>query len=300
MSDINVKTNASKLENKKQDKELEELKKAKQDALDKAKQEQIKNKEKQEKIKAEQNSINSEEIINLAASTISKASKSKTKSKGSLFIGIIIGVIIGFLLSNIFGFNNLLNNGNNTNQSETIEETFLTHTDLDFKNVIVGKATEHQELIVMEQPLEVETTITKSGLGNLEIFSKMKNVKYTGKGQYTVNLSKIDNDHIDVDMDNKIVTIKIPHAILQEVILDINNIEFEDTEKGLLAFGDLALTAEQQNEVEVSVKQTMTDTLNNKEFFDSADEFAKLKTWQIFQPLVSSVSNEFVVEMEFE
>ena len=37
-----------------------------------------------------------------------------------------------------------------------------------------------------------------------------------------------------------------------------------------------------------------------KEIFEQADEFAKLKTWQIFQPLVTSVSPEFVVEMVIE
>ena len=303
MSDINIKNEAKKVANEKtkeQISELEKLKKQKADADNKAKQaqkqlEEEKAKQLQEKKKQEENA---KEIAALASSAIG-AIGAATKKKGSLknlIIGLIVGIIIGFLLATFIGNNNAINIDN----SETISESTLSHTEVDFENVILGEVQEHQELIVMEQPLEVSTTITKSGLGNLDIFSKVKDVRYSGKGMYTVDLSKIDNKHIDVDLNDKTVKITIPHAVLQEVILDVNNIEFEDTEKGLLAFGDLSLTPEQQNQIEISVRDTMKNTLDSKEFYDQADEFATLKTWQIFQPLVTSVSPEYVVEMVFE
>ena len=313
MANIDIKTNSKKVSDAKtaaQEKELEALKKQKAEADAKAKQAQKDNEAKraeqkaaQEKKLAEQKAKeeNKEEMMNLAKSAISSVGKSK-KSKG--FIpGVIIGVIIGIVLSTVLGLGNLLTNEVNEGKEtvdEILDESLLGYTALDFENVILGKASEHQELIVMEQPILVETKITKAGLGNLEIFSKVKDVTYSGTGVYTVDLSKIDANHIKVDMDKKTVEVTIPHAVLQYVNPDLQGAKFEDTEKGLLAFGDLALTTEQQNEIEISVKNTMSQTLNNKEFFDQADEFAKLKTWQIFQPLVSAVSNEFIVEMEFE
>ena len=311
---IDIKTKAKKVTNEKsaeQDSELAELKKKKAEADTKAKEKQkeiaetkAKEKEaaalkaKKQQEEKENSKVSTEQVAAIAASAaglIGTAAK-KNKSIKSLVIGIIIGLIGGFLLSSVL-FNN---GGSDPISSEEISDSVMTHTELDFESVILGEAQEHQELIVMEQPLEVSTTITKFGLGNLDIFSKVKDVTYTGKGQYTVDMSGIDKEHIDVDNENKVVKITIPHTVLQEVILDVNNIQFEDTEKGLLSFGELSLTPEQQNKIEVSVRETMKETLDSEELFAQADEFASLKTWQIFQPLVTSVSPEYVVEMVIE
>ena len=311
---IDIKTKAKKVTNEKsaeQDSELAELKKKKAEADTKAKEKQkeiaetkAKEKEaaalkaKKQQEEKENSKVSTEQVAAIAASAaglIGTAAK-KNKSIKSLVIGIIIGLVGGFLLSSVL-FNN---GGSDPISSEEISDSVMTHTELDFESVILGEAQEHQELIVMEQPLEVSTTITKFGLGNLDIFSKVKDVTYTGKGQYTVDMSGIDKEHIDVDNENKVVKITIPHTVLQEVILDVNNIQFEDTEKGLLSFGELSLTPEQQNKIEVSVRETMKETLDSEELFAQADEFASLKTWQIFQPLVTSVSPEYVVEMVIE
>ena len=318
-SKIDIKTVANKVENeasKNQAEELAKLKKARQEASAKAKQKQAEaakaaaEKAAKAASSASKSSKNADELYDLASTALKNANKASKKASKSSFksslVSLIIGVMIGFVLATVLGLGNVstllsdkINDGKE-NVDEIIDEHFTGYTALDFQNVILGKVVEHQELIVMEQYVNVETTITKAGLGNLEIFSKLKNVTYSGKGQYTVDLSKIDKDHINVDMDNKKVYITIPHAKLQEVILDLNNIEFEDTEKGFLAFGDLSLTAEQQNEIEKSVKQTMTETLDTKELYEQADEYALNQTWSIFAPLVSSVSDEFEVEMVFE
>lgn len=305
MSDINIKTNTSKVKNEKtnkQDKDLENLKNQKKEALEKAKQARVEAEEKrklaQEK-KKEESTIDSKEVIDLASKVIKKSSKS-----GSGFIkGIIVGVIVGFVLSTLLGFSGLITNEVNEGKEtvdEVIDETFFGYTALDFENVILGEASEHQELIVMEQPILVETQITKAGLGNLEIFSKVKNVTYAGTGVYTVDLSKIDKDHIKVDLENKSVEITIPHTVSQYVNPDLDNAKFEDTEKGLLAFGDLALTVEDQNTLEKAVRDAMIKELDTTDLKKQADDIAIYKTWQIFQPLIASVSNEFVVEVVIE
>ena len=311
--DIEVKTSAKKVSNsktEKQNEEKEKLKKEKEEASKKAKEKQKEAKEKAEKkaeeevSQKEEKGIINEETIEVAKTLAGKALNSKkVKSKSQLIIGILIGLVVGFLLSTLLGAGKLLTgkvNEGKESVDEVIEEHFTGYTALDFENAILGAAIEHQDLIVMEQPLEVETTITKSGLGNLAIFSKVKSITYSGSGIYTVDMSHIDKDHIDVDMDNKVVKVKIPHTVLFKTVLDVDNIKFEDTEKGLLSFGDLKLTNEEVNKVEKAVKDSMEEKLNAKELFKEADEFATLKTWQIFQPLITAVSPEFVVEMVFE
>lgn len=304
---INTKaTTVSNSKTKAQSEELEKLKKQKADAETKAKKAQSDAlKEKEEKAKAKEkeaeksSSNNKDEAIELAKSLVTSVSNSKAKTSiTKLLSTFVLGVIVGALLMTFFGGGLLkeVNEGKET-VDQIIDENFIGYTALDFKDAVLGAAIEKQDLIVMEQPLSIETTITKSGLGNLAIFSKTKNIMYSGEGVYTINLSKIDSDHIDVDMDNKVVKIMIPHTELQYVNLDVNNIQFEDTEKGMLAFGDLSLTAEQVNEIEVAVRASMEERLNAKELFAQADEIGSLKTWQIFQPLVSAVSPEFTVEM---
>lgn len=176
---------------------------------------------------------------------------------------------------------------------------FLGYTAADFQDAVLGAATEHQELIVMEQPLSISTTITKAGLGNLPIFSKMKDVTYYGTGVYTVDLSGMDKDRVLVDEETYTVTVKIPHAALQYVNPEIAKTEFEDTEKGFLAFGDIKLTPEETNQLEQSVYDAMQERLDSDDLYEEADRFAKLKTWEIFQPLISAVSPMYKVEIEF-
>lgn len=307
-NDLNIKTKSSKVDNEKtksQEEELAKLKKAKEEADKKAR--ELANTKKEEKTEAKKETNNNEELVDLAKSIISSSDKNKkgTKITFGFFKGLIIGAVVGFLLATVLGFSSVgdklfdsVNDGKE-NVDQILDETFLGYTALDFTNAILGEASKKQELIVMEQPVKVSTTVTKSGLGNLEIFSKVKNIVYNGTGVYTVDMSKIDDKHIDVNLEAKKVTVYIPHAVLQYVNLDLENVEFEDTEKGLLAFGDLSLTTEQVNEIEQSVKVAMSTELNTKELFAKADEFAKMSTWQMFQPLVTAVSPEFVVEMEF-
>lgn len=178
---------------------------------------------------------------------------------------------------------------------EVLDQHFTGFTAADFQDAVLGETKQKQELIVMEQSVQMTTTITKAGLGQLKIFSKMKDITFHADGIYTVDLSYIDADHILVDEENKTVTIAIPHAQLHTVKPDISSTEFSDTEHGLLAFGDISLTAEQQNQLEQSAYGSLEDKLNEKKFIDQADEFAIMKTWEILQPAITSVSPEYKV-----
>ncbi|MBQ1383279.1 MAG: hypothetical protein IIY73_05145, partial [Solobacterium sp.] len=68
----------------------------------------------------------------------------------------------------------------------------------------------------------------------------------------------------------------------------------------LLAFGDIKMTTEEQNELERSVEEAMRERLDQPDRYEEADTLALLKTYEIFQPLVTTVSREYVVEMVFD
>ncbi len=261
----------------------------------------------------------------LAAGAYQKAKSAGVIAKlGRTFIGgLLIGAVLG-IAGGLFGGYLLFKGAPQPQESAPVtaaqlaselavtvpqvEEADLTidndgvlgYTAADFQDAVLGGASEHQELIVFEQELSIPTTLTKSGLGNLAIFSKMKNITYYGTGVYTVDLSRMDSDHILVDEDDQVVTILIPHTVLQYVNAELEKTEFEETDKGLLSFGDIKLTPEETGILETAVLSAMRERLDAPDMYAEADRFATLKTWEIFQPLITAVSPAYKVEMVFE
>ena len=225
-------------------------------------------------------------------------------SLGTFLRGLVLGLILGGLIVFFIGKQMEpkphLSEETDPIVDDVIEEHFTGFTAIDFQDAIMGEAKDHSELIVMEQPIKYSTTLSQEGPWKWEIFRKTKAITYHGTGVYTVNLAGIKKDKITVDEDLKIVTIKVPHAALQYVNPDFDKIEFEDTEKGLLAFTDIKLTTEQQNELEKAVRAGMEELLLDSQLMTQADEFARMKVWDVFQPIVTSVSPEYKVEVSFE
>ena len=285
-------------------KEEEEKRKAEEE---KRRLEEEKKKEEEEKKKQEEEAAKQKEemLAATAAAAVSVVAKSSIKIK-SLIITFLAGLLVGavgtfFLVKQPVVPDVTATVEEVENHDLTIEnEGFIGYTAADFENAILGEASQHKELIVMEQPLSIQVTITKAGLGNLAVFSKVKNATYYGTGVYTIDLSVIDQDHIEVDEEKQNVTVFIPHSVLQYINPDLEATEFEDTEKGLLAFSDIKLTLEEQNLLEISIRDAMSERLNQEDLFELADRYAVLSAWEIFQPLITSVSREYTVTIEWE
>ena len=311
---LQIKTETKKVENDKtkaQKETADKISAKQKEAAEKAKEaskkaeEEKKAKESAAKEKAaskkEETKIDTDKLVAAGVSAGAAILNGKKGGKG-FFSGLIVGIIIGALLMfglgkyAIGGIFNTVENAKDE-ADEIISDHFYGYTVADFQDEILGEASEHQELIVMEQPLAVPTTITKAGFGGLEIFSKIKTITYYGTGVYTVDLSHIDKEHITLDEEKKVVMISVPHAVLQYVNYDIDKTEFEDTEKGLLSFGDIALTQEQQQQLELSVNNAMREALSEDSLLRQADDYGKYKIWEIFYPIVSSVSPEYIVEI---
>jgi hypothetical protein len=138
------------------------------------------------------------------------------------------------------------------------------------------------------------------GLGNWEIFSKTKNITFNGTGVYTVNLSTLNKNDIQLDSDQKIITINIDSSQLTYVNLNIEETKFEETDKGLLSFGDINLTTEQQQQLELQVKQAMTTSLDSPKYKNLADGFAQINIWKIYQPVVTFVENDYTTKVNIK
>ncbi len=62
---------------------------------------------------------------------------------------------------------------------------------------------------------------------------------------YTVDLSQLNKDSVLFDDNKKVVTLRIPKPVREEINIPEDKIEYGDTTKGILAFGDLKLKPEE-------------------------------------------------------
>ncbi|MCR5793781.1 MAG: DUF4230 domain-containing protein [Solobacterium sp.] len=302
MKDAEKKAKQARKEAEEEKKRLEEEERKRREEEEKRLEEEAKQKELEEQQAAEAKA----QLLAAGAGLAASALTSK-KGIGSFLKGLLVGLIIG-ALGVFFLMRRPVQVPESPDINPVIEEHdiaiedngILGFTAADLQDAILGEASEHQELIVMEQPLSIQTSITQAGLGNLAIFSKVKNITYYGTGVYTVDLSHIDAEHIAVDEDAKTVTVRIPHAVLQYINPDLDKTEFEDTEKGLLAFSDIKLTTEDQNALQIAIRDAMKERLEKNDLFEQADRLAELKTWQIFQPLITAVSAEYTVSVQVQ
>ncbi|MEG1525376.1 MAG: DUF4230 domain-containing protein [Clostridia bacterium] len=172
----------------------------------------------------------------------------------------------------------------------------LGYNAFDFSDAILGESRERQELVVMEQDVEVTTKISQALL-HIALFSKAKTIRSYGTGVYTVNLANLSPKDISVDMDTRIVTVTIPHSQLQYVDIDVQKTTFEDTKKALFAIGDIKLTQEEQQLLDKAIDEALYTKLNTPALFIKADETALLKVRDVFLPLVSAISEDFLMKI---
>lgn len=218
-------------------------------------------------------------------------------SKFSSFIrGLVIGLIVGALACLII-VNNIQQENDPLIYDEDgnliVEENPISKTLVDFQDAIMQKELDKSELIVMEQPIDVTMSITESGFANWEIFSKTKQITFHGTGLFTVNMADLSKYDIELDKETKTVTIYIDSAELSYVNINLEETEFEETDKGLLSFGDINLTPEQQQQMEVQVKQIMTRKLDIDSYKDLANGYAEVNIWKIYYPVVNHVDKDY-------
>ncbi|MDO4566224.1 MAG: DUF4230 domain-containing protein [Oscillospiraceae bacterium] len=175
----------------------------------------------------------------------------------------------------------------------------LVYTEADIKDALLLKAREQAEFVVYEREVSVESTLRRS-FADLEIFTKTKTMRSYGTGSYSVDLSEIDAESISVDIINSGVLVYIPHCSLYMAAPDYEKTEFEEIDRGLLAFGDIKLTLEQEKALEAQIYEEMLSALSSEACLAEADREALERCRELFSPLLSSVAPGFTVSVAFE
>lgn len=225
------------------------------------------------------------------------------------YYGIIKDVItIGLILVVVF-FGIKLYKGfeMNTTILEPVEEHDLTvnnkgvlgYTAVDFEEAVLGAAKKEALLVVDEQEISVVTTTTQTGLFNLGVLSKKQSVTFVGTSQYVVDLKKLVKENISVDDESHTVTVKVPHAEFHQVTIDHNKTIFSDTEKGLLAFGDIKMSQEESNKIDAEAAEKLEAKARETEPMKKADQYALYVLRDLFETSITSVTNSYKVKVEF-
>jgi hypothetical protein len=82
-------------------------------------------------------------------------------------------------------------------------------------------------------------------------------------------------DAVTISRIQQTVTVTIPAAMLKYVNIDTAATTFEETEHALLAFGDIKLSQEQQQELNVSIETAMREKLEEQGNIDAARRSGK-------------------------
>lgn len=265
----------------------------------------------------EENNENKNKIADLSEEELLKkvekaASKGVSKAglKNSLLSALptilVVAVLAFLIVPKINSINNVFKSVFKIDESVeghdvTLENSgIFGYTAADFEEAILGDSSKLKKIEVFEQEISDAGTITDTGLLNWGIFTKNQLITYTGTVVYTVDMSKIGRSDIEFNEAEKIITLRIPHAVQEEINIPEDKIQYGDTNGGLLAFGELKATAEQLGKVQAEARKKMEEKLVETNALETADRFAKLVVWEMYSPIIKGVAKDYSLEVEFK
>ncbi len=166
----------------------------------------------------------------------------------------------------------------------------------------MSQPTETRKLVVYEQEATVTATIEKSKIKGIYLIAIQQNqdVTYTATGHFIVNLDQLTKDNIVDDVENKTLTIKIDHPVLDSISIDPNQIEIGKQDNGILAFGDLALKVSDYVDLEKELQKKLQDKLDTSANGQQADDIALKMVQSIYAPVVRAVEEDYTLKVEFK
>ena len=171
-----------------------------------------------------------------------------------------------------------------------------------FYDVVLSPQGETRELIVSTQTATESVKLEDRVINQLDVefLKKYQTVSYTATGYFVVNLNTLTADDITVDDENKIVTIKIEHARLKDIVIDPEQVMFGDVEESLLNRGALSMTVEDYNLIEQELKTKLAAALNVGDNLQNADDIALKMVKEVYEPVIKAVDDRYELMISFQ
>lgn len=204
---------------------------------------------------------------------------------------IVVAIIMTFQYSQLKNGSNKVKNIPEKEVQDIVvqDEEFFGYTAATFQDAILGNEQQTKVLEVYSVELADVLTISKTGLADLEIFNKVKELSYRASVQYTIDLASMTADDILYDDVTNTLTITIPDVKQSTINPTLNDIS--TTEKGILAFGDIKLTAEDYYALEKQATDEMQARLDELSIITTAEKFAVHSAEDIYEPIVHAIDS---------
>ena len=175
----------------------------------------------------------------------------------------------------------------------------LRRTVADFKDPIILAHGKDARLIVYTAELSEVVSMADEGWGGFKWNSTYQEAKYFGQAEYTVDLSQLSEKDFIVNNEQKILTVRIPYAVLSPINILNDKTQFKDTEKGWLGPKEVKMTSEELNKIMLEIEEKMKAQLIDENIMAKANEEAKVVVAELLTATIQAVDPEFTVVVVF-
>ena len=169
----------------------------------------------------------------------------------------------------------------------------------DFKDPIILAHGKDARLIVYTAELSEIVSMADEGWGGFKWNSTYQEAKYFGQAEYTVDLSQLSEEDFIVNNEQKILTVRIPYAVLSPINILNDKTQFKDTEKGWLGPKEVKMTSEELNKIMLEIEDKMKAQLIDENIMAKANEEAKIVVAELLTATIQAVDPEFTVVVVF-
>ena len=169
----------------------------------------------------------------------------------------------------------------------------------DFKDPIILAHGKDARLIVYTAELSEIVSMADEGWGGFKWNSTYQEAKYFGQAEYTVDLSQLSEEDFIVNNEQKILSVRIPYAVLSPINILNDKTQFKDTEKGWLGPKEVKMTSEELNKIMLEIEEKMKAQLIDENIMAKANEEAKVVVAELLTATIQTVDPEFTVVVVF-
>ncbi|URZ18423.1 DUF4230 domain-containing protein [Clostridium felsineum] len=217
-----------------------------------------------------------------------------TVRKRTFFLVIILCIAVGFFVAyNIF--NKISSSSSKpwiVADADNISKKFIS------KETLIKKIQQKQRLITTEAQVNEKVTIDNSW-GNLDIFKKIQNISFTGTGTYSVDLSTLKNDNVNIDNKGKKITLNISSPQIEAISIDDSKTQYQ-TDNGLLRFGEIKLTTEEHEAIMDNVKKDMKSKMLEQPYYNNAISDSEKAIKNILNSILENSDVKYSISINFK
>lgn len=149
-------------------------------------------------------------------------------------------------------------------------------------------------------PLEVElseTVTVDNTYFNLDIFKKVKKITFYSNCSYSIDFSTISDSDIILNKETNEININIPTPQIYAIDIDESRTEYENTELGILRFGEVTLSSDDLKIVYDKLYDSFYSKMNNPDFYRQALTNTKISLEGLIHNLTSE---EYTINLNLE